>query len=89
MDDIVADIAQEEKEEGIHPVAISSLSFCYTQTKEQHNSTLKNKYNSIGSVMGCPFSFLTLQMTLQKHAYTPTGLRGLPAAQPLVKRASG
>lgn len=50
---------------------------------------LKKEIQQYWSVMRCPFSFLTLQMTLQKHAFTLTGLHGLPAAQPLVKRASG
>lgn len=77
VDDIVADIAQEEKDEGLDPAPIS-LSFSIRRNKSTVNSV---------RLFFIPFSIL--QMILLRLVSTPTGLHGLPAARPLVKRASG
>lgn len=76
VDDIVADIAQEEKEEGLALLAFLS----YAKLK-------KHSLRTAGCVI-CAHS-IALQMTLQRPASTPTGLPGLPAARPHVKRARG
>lgn len=74
VDDIVADIAQEEKEEGLALLAF--LSFIH-----------KIKGAVYGCVIRV--HLITLQMILQRPASTPTGLRGPPAARPRAKRARG
>lgn len=80
VDDIVADIAQEEKEEGLDPAPISLFFLSYTRLKAQ--LAMLGHY--------CIFiPFTILQMILLRRVSTPTGLHGPPAARPLVKRASG
>lgn len=76
VDDIVADIAQEEKEEGLHPVPFSLF-----HTRLKAHLTMVGYYRT-------PIPLSILQMILLRHVSTQTGLHGLPAARPLVKRAN-
>lgn len=74
VDDIVADIAQEEKEEGVTLLAF--LSFIHKIERAVDGCVIRAH-------------LITLQMILQRPASTPTGLRGPPAARPHAKRARG
>lgn len=80
VDDIVADIAQEEKEEG--RALLPFLSF-----PPFHTQDLKRRLAAAGCVI-CAHS-VGLQMILRRPASTPTGLRGPPAARLHVRRARG
>lgn len=77
VDDIVADIAQEEKEEG-QPALLYFLSSWY-----------KSFRRSQSPAVTCSPLPVLLQTTRLRRASTPTGPRGPPAARPPATRASG
>lgn len=79
VDDIVADIAQEEKEEGREFCSHLSLLFIQYQIKSLDKSS-RLLYIKTCSII--------LQMILLRPVSIPTGLHGPLAAQLLVKRAS-